>query len=258
MKSTARTPRANLTPCKTPALEQRQRQFLRFIAQGESVYTACSLVGATRAAYEKWRDRHKGFREAVEAARESHRRDMASGLHTAEAYSRMLMDAIQRDEALPATLRYRAAKSILTRKGKKDWLPEPLPADEPGLIDAESEMPEQEASAEDETTAFLLPATSDALRAAEPQNPDIPDTLEAQRDADKPSQSQQDTEVSTLQIERSIFSKPPVTDSPSGGVRMGLVHGRARRRPYAPEGSGSPDSSSLSEVSRARFGGIPR
>ncbi|MCL4782292.1 MAG: hypothetical protein KJZ70_04585, partial [Bryobacterales bacterium] len=30
--------------------------------------------------------------------------------------------------ALPAALRYRAAKSILTRKGKADRLPEPLPA----------------------------------------------------------------------------------------------------------------------------------
>ena len=31
--------------------EQRQRDFLRFLAQGESIHDACALVGITRHAY---------------------------------------------------------------------------------------------------------------------------------------------------------------------------------------------------------------
>ena len=133
--------------------EQRQRDFLRFLAQGESIHDACALVGVTRHAYEKWRDRRKEFRAAVAAARESHRRDIACGFHTADAYARVLLDAIQRDEALPAGLRYRAAKSILTRKGKADWLPDPLPADAAPLAPYEDNQPEfRETSSADATS----------------------------------------------------------------------------------------------------------
>ncbi|MCC7339641.1 MAG: hypothetical protein IT170_01030, partial [Bryobacterales bacterium] len=51
--------------------------------------------------------------------------------------------AIQRDESLPAALRYRASKSILSRKGKTDWLPEPLPAATAPLTPWESEEDQQ-------------------------------------------------------------------------------------------------------------------
>ena len=144
MKSTKREP-LKFAPRPNPReieCEQRQRDFLRFLAQGESIHDACALLGITRHAYEKWRNRHDEFPAAVAAARESHRRDIACGFHTADAYARILLDAIQRDEALPAGLRYRAAKSILTRKGKADWLPDPLPADAAPLAPYEDNQPE--------------------------------------------------------------------------------------------------------------------
>ncbi len=127
---------------KSPAFEPRHQEFLDFVATGHSIGDAAALVGATRAAYEKWRNRNKGFKAAVEAARESHRRDIACGLHGADAYARMLLDAIQRDESLPAPLRYRASKTILTRKGKADWLPDPIPAESEPLAPYDDEQPE--------------------------------------------------------------------------------------------------------------------
>ncbi|MCC6263832.1 MAG: hypothetical protein IT169_09665, partial [Bryobacterales bacterium] len=65
--------------------------------------------------------------------------------------ARMLLDAIQRDESLPAALRYRASKSLLSRKGKADWLPEPIPANAAPLApfeDEEDEHPEASPHAE--------------------------------------------------------------------------------------------------------------
>ncbi|MDZ7639941.1 MAG: hypothetical protein U5J83_17110 [Bryobacterales bacterium] len=127
---------------KLSPMEPRHKDFLFYLADGHSLEQACNLVGATRAAYEKWRVRVEGFRAAVQAARENHRRDTLCGFHVADAYARCLLDAIQRDEALPATLRYRAAKTILTRKGKTDWLPDPIPADTEPLIPLDDEQPE--------------------------------------------------------------------------------------------------------------------
>src|SRR5690606_34218686 len=118
------------------------KDFLFYLADGHSIEQACTLVGVTRKGYENWRTRHKEFRKLVESARESHRRDIACGLHGADAYARMLLDAIQRDESLPAPLRYRASKTILTRKGKADWLPEPIPAESEPLAPYDDEQPD--------------------------------------------------------------------------------------------------------------------
>lgn len=146
MKQTSRKP-LEFKPAKpgnpsarVPALEPQHQEFLGFVAAGHSIGDAVALVGATRAAYEKWRTRVEGFKAAVAAARESHRRDIACGLHGADAYARMLLDAIQRDESLPAPLRYRASKTILTRKGKADWLPDPIPAESEPLAFCEDEQ----------------------------------------------------------------------------------------------------------------------
>lgn len=141
MKLVSRKPLAFTGQPNPREREQRQSQFLRCIAQGESILDACTLVGVTRSCYEHWRGRFEDFPKHVEAARESHRRDAACGLHTASAYARMLMDAIQRDDALPAALRYRAAKSLLSRKDKDDWLPEPLPASDAPLEPFDDELP---------------------------------------------------------------------------------------------------------------------
>ena len=145
MKSTNRKPlefKASPNKPKSSQRENRQKDFLHFLAQGESINDACSLLGVTRSAYEQWRGRHEGFREAVEAAREAHRQDVLCGFHTADAYARVLLDAIQRDDSLPAALRYRAAKTMLTRKGKSDWLPEPIPANAAPLAHYDDEQPE--------------------------------------------------------------------------------------------------------------------
>ncbi|MCC6263256.1 MAG: helix-turn-helix domain-containing protein [Bryobacterales bacterium] len=150
MKSTNPKPLAFKKRSNESAREQRQTDFLRYLAQGESITNACVYVGISRSCYEKWRNRPE-FRAAVESARESHRRDILSGFHTADAYARMLLDAIQRDESLPAALRYRASKSLLSRKGKADWLPEPIPADAAPLApfeDEEDEHPEASPHAE--------------------------------------------------------------------------------------------------------------
>ncbi len=146
MKQTSRKPiefkpaRPGNPSARTPDFEPRHKEFLGFVAAGHSIGDAVALVGATRAAYEKWRIRVEGFKAAVAAARESHRRDIACGLHGADAYARMLLDAIQRDESLPAPLRYRASKTILTRKGKADWLPDPIPAESESLAFCEDEQ----------------------------------------------------------------------------------------------------------------------
>ncbi|MCC6265864.1 MAG: hypothetical protein IT169_20005 [Bryobacterales bacterium] len=151
MKSTNPNPIEFTKRANEHAREQRQTDFLRHLAQGESIADACVLVGVTGWCYEKWRNRSKDFRDAVQSARESHRRGILSGFHTADAYARMLLDAIQRDESLPAALRYRASKSLLSRKGKADWLPEPIPADAAPLApfeDVEDEQPEASPHAE--------------------------------------------------------------------------------------------------------------
>ena len=142
MKSTNPKPIEFTKRSNERARENRQTDFLRYLAQGESITDTCILIGISRSCYEKWR-KHPEFRGAVESARESHRRDILSGFHTADAYARMLLDAIQRDESLPAALRYRASKSILSRKGKTDWLPEPLPATTAPLAPWESEEDQQ-------------------------------------------------------------------------------------------------------------------
>ncbi|MCZ2155301.1 MAG: hypothetical protein LC114_15595 [Bryobacterales bacterium] len=64
---------------------------------------------------------------------------MAEDFHESEAYARMLVDAIQRDEQLPASLRLRAALAILNRKPDR-WLPSPIrtpddPADTVDTVD---------------------------------------------------------------------------------------------------------------------------
>src|SRR5690606_15890586 len=69
---------------ETPVFEPQHQDFLGFVATGHSIGEAAALVGATRAAYEKWRNREEGFKAAVAAARESHRRDVACGLHGAD------------------------------------------------------------------------------------------------------------------------------------------------------------------------------
>ena len=148
MKQTNRKPlefktaKPGTPSAKIPVFEPQHKEFLDFVATGHSIGDAAALVGATRAAYEKWRNRVEGFRAAVAAARESHRRDIACGLHGADAYARMLLDALQRDESLPAPLRYRASKTILTRKGKTDWLPDPIPASTEPLAPYDDEQPE--------------------------------------------------------------------------------------------------------------------
>lgn len=170
MSSAARKPLkfpSRGSKAKPDSREHCHSEFLTHIAAGRSIGDACSLIGITRSNYENWRARVSGFKARVEAAREQHRREVASGLHTAEAYSRMLMDAIQRDEALPAALRYRAAKSILNRPGKKDWLPEPLPAGSPTLdVGFEEPAPEQQANPEQQTNPSATAAVP-----ADPLNP---------------------------------------------------------------------------------------
>ncbi len=130
------------TEPKSNASEPRRKDFLFYLADGQSIEQACNLVGVTRKGYENWRRRHEEFPKLVEAARESYRRDIACGFHGADAYARMLLDAIQRDESLPAPLRYRASKTILTRKGKTDWLPDPIPADTEPLAPYDEEQPD--------------------------------------------------------------------------------------------------------------------
>ncbi|MCC6265509.1 MAG: hypothetical protein IT169_18195, partial [Bryobacterales bacterium] len=75
MKSTNQRPLAFKKRSNRQAREQRQTDFLRYLAQGESITNACVYVGISRSCYEKWRN-HPEFRAAVESARESHRRDI--------------------------------------------------------------------------------------------------------------------------------------------------------------------------------------
>ena len=112
---------------KIPAFEPQHREFLNFVATGHSIGDAAALVGATRAAYEKWRNRVEGFKAAVASARESHRRDIACGLHGADAYARMLLDAIQRDESLPAPSATAPQKPSSPEKAKPTSSPIPSP-----------------------------------------------------------------------------------------------------------------------------------
>ena len=54
MKATNRKPlefKADPQKPKQSQRENRQKDFLRFLAQGESIHDACALVGITRHAY---------------------------------------------------------------------------------------------------------------------------------------------------------------------------------------------------------------
>ncbi|MDZ7639824.1 MAG: hypothetical protein U5J83_16505 [Bryobacterales bacterium] len=178
MSNTNKQPLEFTKEPKLSPMEPRHKDFLFYLADGHSLEQACNLVGATRAAYEKWRVRVEGFRAAVQAARENHRRNTLCGFHVADAYARCLLDAIQRDEALPATLRYRAAKTILTRKGKTDWLPDPLPADAEPLIpyDEQPETLPNQATAQRASSEHIPPAQPPQAQHQNPDNPDKPDT----------------------------------------------------------------------------------
>ncbi|MCL4783258.1 MAG: hypothetical protein KJZ70_09510, partial [Bryobacterales bacterium] len=46
---------------------RRQSDFLRFLAQGESIHDACALVGVTRSCYEHRRNRYEEFPQAAVA-----------------------------------------------------------------------------------------------------------------------------------------------------------------------------------------------
>ena len=84
-------------------------------------------VGYSSAAFYKTGTRHPEFRAAAARARNAYRAQVAEEFHDSEAYARMLVDSIQRDEHLPASLRLRAALAILNRKGDH-WLPMSIPA----------------------------------------------------------------------------------------------------------------------------------
>ncbi|MCZ2157429.1 MAG: hypothetical protein LC114_26620, partial [Bryobacterales bacterium] len=81
--------------------------------------------GYSVSAFHKTCKRHPEFRLAANRARNTYRAMVAEDLHESEAYARMLVDAVQRDEALPASLRLRAALAILNRKPGR-WLPDPI------------------------------------------------------------------------------------------------------------------------------------
>ncbi len=95
---------------------------LDLLAQGASVVDAMRHVGYSSAAFYKACNRHPEFRAQAACARNAYRAQVAEEFHDAEAYARMLVDSVMRDEQLPASLRLRAALSILNRKGDH-WLP---------------------------------------------------------------------------------------------------------------------------------------
>ena len=72
MKSTNRKPlefKASPNKPKLSQRENRQKDFLHFLAQGESINDACALVGVTRFPFERWRSREKEARFSVVAIR---------------------------------------------------------------------------------------------------------------------------------------------------------------------------------------------
>ena len=103
-----------------------QATVLGLLAQGASVTDAMRHVGYSSAAFYKTGRRHPEFRTAAAHARTAYRAQVAEEFHDAEAYARMLVDSVMRDEQLPASLRLRAALAILNRKGEH-WLPMSIP-----------------------------------------------------------------------------------------------------------------------------------
>lgn len=98
---------------------------LGLLAQGASVTAAMHHVGYSVSAFHKTCERHPEFRLAANRARNTYRAKVAEDFHESEAYARMLVDAVQRDEQLPAGLRLRAALALLNRKPDR-WLPSPI------------------------------------------------------------------------------------------------------------------------------------
>ena len=103
-----------------------QATVLGLLAQGASVTDAMRHVGYSSAAFYKTGRHHPEFRTAATHARTAYRAQVAEEFHNAEAYARMLVDSVMRDEQLPASLRLRAALTILNRKGEH-WLPMSIP-----------------------------------------------------------------------------------------------------------------------------------
>jgi hypothetical protein len=115
------------------AIPRTAAGFLERIALGDSIKGACAAVGVTVAAYEQWRRRYAGYSEAVEAARAEHQQWVRCGLMENDAFAMQLLSRIMRDENQPVLRRQRAATQILNRKGKRDWVPEGIPAGEEPL-----------------------------------------------------------------------------------------------------------------------------
>jgi hypothetical protein len=110
------------------AIPRTAAGFLERIALGDSIKGACAAVGVTVSAYQKWRDRFDGYSEAVEAARAEHQQWVRCGLMEDDAFAMQLLSRIMRDENQPVLRRQRAATQILNRKGKRDWVPDAIPA----------------------------------------------------------------------------------------------------------------------------------
>ena len=124
MKSTKREP-LKFAPRPNPReieCEQRQRDFLRFLAQGESIHDACALLGITRHAYEKWRNRHDEFPAAVAAARESHRRDIACGFPNAAAPACIALGLLEASETEETRFHQRTAALRKEHEAAQDRL----------------------------------------------------------------------------------------------------------------------------------------
>lgn len=71
MKSANRKPLEFTANPNNPELRQRkdrQKHFLHFLAQANSLHDDCALAGITRFPFEQWSRREKEFRPAVEAA----------------------------------------------------------------------------------------------------------------------------------------------------------------------------------------------
>ena len=119
-------PESTLREPSAPKPAPWQATVLGLLAQGASVTDAMRHVGYSSAAFYKTGRRHPEFRTAATHARTAYRAQVAEEFHNAEAYARMLVDSVMRDEQLPASLRLRAALTILNRKGEH-WLPMSIP-----------------------------------------------------------------------------------------------------------------------------------
>ena len=118
----------------TPEPTSWQGTVLDLLTQGASVAAAMRHVGYSSAAFYKACNRHPEFRVEAGRARNAYRTQVAEEFHDAEAFARVLVDSVMRDEALPASLRLRAALAILNRKGDR-WLPSPIPDDGVDTVD---------------------------------------------------------------------------------------------------------------------------